>query len=117
MYPVVFLDSLVPNNDEMDLKWLEVPKGKLTFDVEGNDIENSTWFSRKVHWPGGVSGITIGRGYDLGQQSNSNLDLSAVRIGEPLKSWLVASQMLSSTQASDRLNSASDAVRVFQITR
>lgn len=117
MHPVVFLDALVPNNDEMDLKWLEVPKGQLTFDVEGNDIENSSWFSRKVHWPGGASGITIGRGYDLGQQSNSNLDLSAVRIGEPLKSWLVASQMLSSTQASDRLNSASDAVRVFQITR
>ncbi|MCX0499666.1 hypothetical protein D3M71_10890 [Erwinia billingiae] len=117
MHPVVFLDALVPNDDEMDLKWLEVPKGQLTFDVEGNDIETSTWFSRKVHWPGGVSGITIGRGYDLGQQSNSNLDLSAVRIGEPLKSWLVASQILSSTQASERLNSASDAVRVFQITR
>ncbi len=28
----------------MDLKWLIVPKGQLTFDAEGHDIEGSPFF-------------------------------------------------------------------------
>ncbi|MFH4947371.1 hypothetical protein ABC506_28575, partial [Enterobacter hormaechei] len=53
MHPVVFLSSMMDEN-EMALKWLKVPKGQLTFDAEGNDINTSPWFSRKIHWPGGV---------------------------------------------------------------
>lgn len=51
-----------------------VKKGQLTFDAEGNDIENSAYFSRVIHWPGNsASGITIGRGYDLGQRFRSDV--------------------------------------------
>jgi len=116
MHPVVFLGA-INNDDEMDLKWLIVPKGQLTFDAEGNDLEHSPWFSRKIHWPGGISGVTIGRGYDLGQQSNAENDLKEAGIDEPLKSWLVGSSGLSSTAANNRLNSASNEVRTYNITR
>jgi hypothetical protein len=118
MHPVVFLDSIRDSeSDEMDIKWLKVPKGQLTFDAEGNDQDSSPWFSRKVHWPGGVSGITIGRGYDLGQQSTSESDLSQVGILEPLKSWLVGSQGLSASGAHMRFNSASGEIKNANITR
>ncbi|EOV9569184.1 pesticin C-terminus-like muramidase [Cronobacter turicensis] len=116
MHPVLFLSSLVDEN-EMALKWLKVPKGQLTFDVEGNDINTSPWFSRKIHWPGGVSGVTIGRGYDLGQQATANADLTQIGITEPLKSWLVSSQGLSATDAQSRLNPASESIRNSTITR
>ncbi|WP_052702281.1 hypothetical protein [Marinomonas sp. S3726] len=71
-------DSIL--DDEMDKKWLIVPKGQLTFDVEGDDIESSVNFSRLVHLPvrgkastsevvASASGITIGRGLDVGSRS------------------------------------------------
>ena len=47
-------------------KQLTVSEGQLTFDAEGNDDPNSRYFSRRIHWPGGVSGVTLGRGYDMG---------------------------------------------------
>lgn len=105
-----------------DLKWLKVEKGQLTFDVEGNDLENAAnplhmYFSRKVHWPGGASGITIGRGYDLGQRPNPESDLAAVGITEPLLGWLIGSKGLSGTAARDYLNSASQEIRKIFITR
>ncbi|KOO13825.1 hypothetical protein AKJ18_16240 [Vibrio xuii] len=73
------------DNDEMDLKWLIVPKGQLTFDAEGNDIRGSLHFSRTIHWPGNAkSGVTIGRGYDCGNRSKqeiySDLTSSGVEI-------------------------------------
>ncbi|EAQ67592.1 hypothetical protein MED121_16734 [Marinomonas sp. MED121] len=71
-------DSIL--DDEMDKKWLTVPKGQLTFDVEGNDTDESYNFSRIVHLPvrgkastsevvASASGITIGRGLDVGSRS------------------------------------------------
>lgn len=116
MHPVVFLSAMVDEN-EMALKWLKVPKGQLTFDAEGNDTDTSPWFSRKIHWPGGVSGVTIGRGYDLGQQGSANTDLVQIGITEPFKSWLVGSQGLSGTDAQSRFNSASEGIRNSTITR
>ncbi|WP_217704467.1 hypothetical protein [Enterobacter hormaechei] len=116
MHPVVFLSSMMDEN-EMALKWLKVPKGQLTFDAEGNDINTSPWFSRKIHWPGGVSGVTIGRGYDLGQQTTANADLTQIGIAELLKSWLVGSQGLSGLDAQSRFNSASEDIRNSTITR
>ncbi|EKY3242707.1 pesticin C-terminus-like muramidase [Cronobacter dublinensis] len=67
-------------NDEMDLKWLTVPFGQLTFDSEGSDIEDSLYFSRRPHVPNnkstviGRSGVTFGRGLDLGQQTTTYLE-------------------------------------------
>ncbi|WP_234783481.1 hypothetical protein [Enterobacter hormaechei] len=116
MHPVVFLSAMV-DEDEMALKWLQVPKGQLTFDAEGNDIDTSPWFSRKIHWPGGVSGVTIGRGYDLGQQASANADLVQNGVTDPFKSWLVGSQGLSGAGAQSRFNSASEDIRNSTITR
>lgn len=52
---------------------LTVPYGQVTFDAEGNDDSNSIYFSRVVHWPGGVSGVTIGRGYDFGHRGDASV--------------------------------------------
>lgn len=53
---------------------LKVNKGQVTFDAEGNDVATSQYFSRTIHWPGGVSGVTIGRGYDLGQRTKKEVE-------------------------------------------
>ncbi|WP_172953605.1 bacteriophage T4 gp5 trimerisation domain-containing protein, partial [Vibrio salilacus] len=69
-------------NDEMDLKWLKVPKGQLTFNAEGNDIKNTPHFSRTIHWPGNeLSGVTIGRGYDCGNRSRKEIFSDLTRAG------------------------------------
>lgn len=71
-------DSII--DDEMDKKWLTVPRGQLTFDSEGDDNERGIYFSRLLHLPvqgkastsdvvAGASGITIGRGLDVGSRS------------------------------------------------
>lgn len=104
------------------MKWLKVPHGQLTFDVEGNDLEDQAhplhkYFSRIVHWPGGASGITIGRGYDLGQRPNPETDLTNAGIEDPLKSWLIRAKGLSGLTARDYMNAAPDSVRKQKITR
>ncbi|WP_369958372.1 pesticin C-terminus-like muramidase [Pseudomonas benzenivorans] len=109
-------------DDENDLKWLKVPRGQLTFDVEGNDIDNPSnslyrYFSRIIHWPGGASGVTIGRGYDLGQRPNPETDLSSARISEPLFSWLIGAKGLKGQAAKDYLASASTEIKSTRITR
>ena len=48
--------------------------GQITYDAEGNDDSNSQYFSRVIHWPGNSeSGVTIGRGYDLGNRSEEEI--------------------------------------------
>jgi hypothetical protein len=105
-------------DDKNDLKWLKVPRGQLTFDAEGNDIEGSHFFSRVPHWPPvGASGVTIGRGYDVGHQPNVRDDLEGVGISEPLLSWLSGGKGLTKNMARDYLNSASAGIRSTPITR
>jgi len=68
-----------PVEDENDPKWLTVPRGQLTFDLEGTGDASLT-----IHWPKiGNSGVTIGRGYDIGQRSSREAviaDLTAAGI-------------------------------------
>lgn len=121
-HPISFIDNFTAVHDDNDLKWLNVENGQLTFDVEGNDIEDASdplhkYFSRKVHWPGGASGITIGRGYDLGQRPNPQSDLAAVDIGEPLLSWLIGAKGLQGVAAKNYLASASSEIKSIFITR
>lgn len=121
-HPIGFVSNFLAMEDDNDLKWLKVERGQLTFDVEGNDLEDPAnplhmYFSRKVHWPGGVSGITIGRGYDLGQRPTPETDLAAVGIKEPLLSWLLGSKGLSGVAARNYLNSANPEIRKSFITR
>lgn len=59
-----------PASDTAEKDWSSVEHGQLTFDSEGNNIAGSRYFSRKVHWPGNNSGVTIGRGYDLAHRSS-----------------------------------------------
>jgi murein DD-endopeptidase MepM/ murein hydrolase activator NlpD len=51
-----------------------IKEGQITFDAEGNDIPSSPYFSRMIHWPGNeLSGVTLGRGYDMGSRSESEI--------------------------------------------
>ncbi|ENM5927121.1 type VI secretion system tip protein VgrG [Vibrio mimicus] len=117
------MDGWVYENDEMDLKWLTVPKGQLTFDAEGNDIEGSPFFSRRVHVPNnngkviGNSGITIGRGLDLGNsptgangQNPSKLELRSLfhsaGLNPKLSMWLLSVEGKTKSDALDALNSS-----------
>jgi len=62
----------------------KVKKGQITFDAEGNDIEMSQYFSRVIHWPGNaLSGVTIGRGYDMGSRSKVAVNQDMTKAGIP----------------------------------
>ena len=111
MHPVMFLGGL-SSDDEMALKWLKVPKGQLTFDAEGNDENNSIYFSRHPHVPNnkgvviGASGVTFGRGLDLGQQSESyisglflDVEKNASPLSITMKKWLLGSVGLKGSSA------------------
>ncbi|SDR76265.1 hypothetical protein [Pseudomonas oryzae] len=51
-----------------------IKEGQITFDAEGNNIPSSPFFSRVIHWPGNeLSGVTLGRGYDMGFRSDSEI--------------------------------------------
>ena len=60
----------------------KVDAGQLTFDAEGT--EGGRYHTRKAHWPGGASGVTLGRGYDLGQHTAAKIvaDFRAAGISE-----------------------------------
>jgi len=59
-------------------------EGKITFDAEGNDISTSPYFSRTIHWPGNsLSGVTLGRGYDMGSRSESEIYNHMISAGIP----------------------------------
>jgi hypothetical protein len=48
--------------------------GKITFSAEGNDNPTSMHYSRVIHWPGNdLSGVTLGRGYDMGSRTESEI--------------------------------------------
>lgn len=62
--------------------FMNVKKGQITFDAEGNDIETSQYFSRVIHWPGNsLSGVTIGRGYDMGDRSKAEVKQDMIKAG------------------------------------
>ncbi|HDO1310718.1 pesticin C-terminus-like muramidase [Aeromonas veronii] len=91
------------SDDEMDEKWFIVTKGQLTFDAEGNDVENSTYFSRKIHWPGNSeSGVTIGRGYDIGSRSKEDVyrDLSDSGVPDNIASLISSGAGIKGGEAS-----------------
>jgi hypothetical protein len=55
-----------------------IRKGMLTFEAEGNNMPNNRYYSLKIHWPENAincsssgSGVTIGRGFDLGNRTES----------------------------------------------
>ena len=62
---------------------LKVKKGQMTFNVEGSDNPKSRYFSRRPHWPGGASGVTIGRGYDMKFRTEQSVYLDLTGAGVP----------------------------------
>lgn len=68
---------------------LRVTFGQATFDAEGSE-SSSRFFSRQVHWPGGASGVTIGRGYDMGQRTPLQIisELTYAGVSEQDARWL-----------------------------
>jgi hypothetical protein len=60
----------------------EVPEGQLTFDAEGLETRGA-YFSREAHWPGGASGVTIGRGYDMKERSQETVRSDLIAAGVP----------------------------------
>ena len=62
----------------------KVKAGVVTYNSEGNNDPKSRYYSREAHWPGGASGVTIGRGYDMGSRSEATVkkDLMAAGVSE-----------------------------------
>ncbi|MEG7363457.1 hypothetical protein [Pseudomonas citronellolis] len=60
---------------------LLVRRGQVTFDAEGNDIPGNLYFSRRLHWPGGASGVTLGRGYDMKQRTPTTVYADLIAAG------------------------------------
>ncbi|ECF1703669.1 peptidoglycan-binding protein [Salmonella enterica subsp. enterica] len=71
---------------------LSVPQGQFTFDQEGSEYAFAIpplrqkggrfLFSRMLHWPEkGSSGVTIGRGYDMGKRTRNDIYMTLRRIG------------------------------------
>lgn len=69
---------------------LEPSEGLLTFRAEGNNIPGSKLYTRVIHFPGkestclnNRSGVTIGRGYDLGGRSKGEIVNALTSAGIP----------------------------------
>lgn len=60
---------------------LTVRSGQITFDAEGNDLADSLYFSRKLHWPAGKSGVTLGRGYDMRHRTRPQVYSQLIEAG------------------------------------
>ncbi|WP_261642560.1 pesticin C-terminus-like muramidase [Erwinia mallotivora] len=67
---------------------LEPKERLLTFRAEGNNFRGSRYYSRKIHWPGNspacgknASGVTIGRGFDLGNRTKTEVFQYLIRAG------------------------------------
>lgn len=59
-----------------------VVRGKLTYDAEGNNTPGSRYYSRVIHWPGTrLSGVTLGRGYDMGDRTESGIYQDMISAG------------------------------------
>lgn len=62
-------------------KSLQPSIGLLTWDAEGNNVSSSIYFSRRAHWPGGASGVTIGRGYDMKERRKEKIEADLIAAG------------------------------------
>ena len=67
---------------------LEPNIGLLTFRAEGNEVKSSRDYSKKIHWLGNSvscrknnSGVTIGRGFDLGDRTKAEVLMSLQKAG------------------------------------
>lgn len=81
---------------------LKVSRGQFTFDVEGR--EGPAYFSRVLQRPTGpASGVTIGRGYDLGHRERPTIltDLKRAGVPEWQAALLSGAALLKGSRAAD----------------
>lgn len=76
-------DAATEQPGETDADYFLVPEGQLTFDAEGME-KRGKFFSRSPHVPGRWSGVTIGRGYDMGSRSEDEITEDLGNAGVPL---------------------------------
>ena len=63
------------------------PTGEYTYVVEGHEAETSI-----LHFPGFESGVTIGKGYDMGSRESSEIYNDMIFIGMKREDALIVSQ-------------------------
>jgi hypothetical protein len=107
-HPIGLVSHLAVRRRQNDLI---VERGQVTFDAEGNDIPNSPYFSRRLHWPGGASGVTLGRGYDMRHRTPHSVlsDLIAAGVDTISAEKFSRGAGLSSQAARDFVNVNRDA--------
>lgn len=57
-------------------------RGRLTWEAEGTDAKGP-YYSRVISFPGGASGVTIGRGYDMKEKSSAQVIQDLTLAGVP----------------------------------
>lgn len=62
---------------------LKPSRGMVTFESEGVESPGSQFHSRVLHVPGGASGVTIGRGYDMKLKSAAKIESELAACGVP----------------------------------
>jgi hypothetical protein len=70
-------ESIGPNGED----WFIPCAGRITFEAEGQ--EGGKYHSRKFHYPGGASGVTIGRGLDLGKRTKPQITTMLTKAWSP----------------------------------
>jgi hypothetical protein len=86
IYINVYEPSKRPQSSSKSSKKFQVPRGQLTFDSEGMECPNNKskchrYHSRKPHVPDDLSGVTIGRGYDLKRKSPEQIKGDLIAAG------------------------------------
>lgn len=68
------------NHESVASQQLLPERGLLTWNAEGEST--GRYATRKIHWPGGkASGVTIGRGYDMGLRSAADVQRDLIAAG------------------------------------
>lgn len=62
---------------------LKPARGLVTLESEGVEAPGSPFHSRVLHVPGGASGVTIGRGYDMAKKSPAKIEADLISAGVP----------------------------------
>jgi hypothetical protein len=96
---------------------LRVGFGQATFDAEGTELPGR-FFSRRASWPGtAASGVTIGRGYDLGSRTQLQVvrELTMAGVARPEALFLSAGAGLRGEHADRFIANRSDRLPILSL--
>jgi RHS repeat-associated protein len=91
--------QLAPSRSNAKAPNFQVTKGQVTFDAEGR--EGGRWHSRRAHYPGSSSGVTMGRGYDMKYRTEKSVkdDLIAADVAPDIAAMLAKGATLTGDKA------------------